>query len=287
MGRLRDQMLMEMELRSFSANTVDPYLRYVTAFSIHFGKSPAQMGDREIREYLYYLRTEHKASSSSITIAYSALKFLYVETLHREWPIKKHLCPKKEKKLPVVLSREEVTRIFDYIGNLKHSVMLKITYSAGLRVSETAHLRISDIDSSRMQIRVDQGKGRKDRYTLLSERLLEELRHYYRRYKPTIWLFEGQNKGTPISVRGIQKAFKQAKKRAGIKKPATVHTLRHSFATHLLEDGTNIFTIQRLLGHSSLRATSVYIHLQREDLKKIVSPLDRTLDGTPDGIRKM
>ena len=165
--------------------------------------------------------------------------------------------------------------------------MLKITYSAGLRVSETAHLKISDIDSSRMQVRVHQGKGRKDRYTLLSKNLLEELRRYYKGYRPTSWLFEGQKKDTPISVRGIQKAFNQAKKRAGLRKPATVHTLRHSFATHLLEDGANLFVIQRLLGHSSLKATSVYLHLQRENLEGIANPLDRMFDRTLDGKREV
>jgi site-specific recombinase XerD len=280
-------MLMEMELRGFSPYTMDSYLQHVAAFSKHFARSPSEMGDGEIRAYLYYLQTEKKASSGTIAIAYSALKFFYAETLHREWPIEALPRSKQAKKLPVVLSRAEVRRIFDQLSNVKHSVMLKITYSAGLRVSETAHLKLTDIDSGRMQIRVHQGKGRRDRYTLLSENLLEELRCYYRSYRPTSWLFEGQKKGTPICVRGIQNVFKKAKKKAGIRKPATVHTLRHSFATHLLEDGADLFVIQRLLGHSSLKTTSVYLHLQSESLKQLVNPLDRLFDCALDGKREV
>ena len=202
-------------------------------------------------------------------------RFFYVEILHRQWHVDKIPRPKAEKKLPVVLSCDEVKRIFAEVSDFKHRMILMTIYSGGLRVSETANLKVSDIDSSRMQIRVDQGKGKKDRYTLLSERLLKDLRRYYMIYRPGEWLFPGRVDDKPISVSTIQNAFKQAKQRAGIRKPATVHTLRHSFATHLLESGTDILTIQRLLGHSSLKTTKIYIHIQSKYLEKVVNPLDR------------
>jgi integrase/recombinase XerD len=203
------------------------------------------------------------------------LRFFYVEVLHREWHVDKIPRPKAEKKLPVVLSCDEVKRIFAEVSDFKYRMILMTIYSGGLRVSETAKLKVSEIDSGRMQIRVDQGKGKKDRYTLLSERLLKDLRRYYMIYRPGEWLFPGRVDDKPISVSTIQNAFKQAKQRAGIRKPATVHTLRHSFATHLLESGTDILTIQRLLGHSSLKTTKIYIHIQSKYLEKIVNPLDR------------
>lgn len=181
----------------------------------------------------------------------------------------------------MVLSLCEVKAIFDVIANLKHRVILMTTYSGGFRVSEVAHLRVTDIDSKRMQIRVEQGKGKKDRYTLLSPALLEHLRTYWRYYHPTTWLFPGNRNDKPVGITTIQKVFKNAKKKARINKPATVHTLRHSFATHLLESGVDVFTIQKLLGHTSLHTTSIYIHIQRKNLQKIVNPLDQILEGQP------
>jgi len=277
MGRLRDQMLKEMELRNFSPRTVQAYVGHVTAFTRLFGKSPAQMAEKEIRDYLHHLRAERKLSWSNVNIAYSALKFFYVSTLHREWQVDKIPRPKTEKKLPVVLSLSEVKRILDATPNLKHRVILMTTYSAGLRVSETAHLKVTDIDSKRMQIRVEQGKGKRDRYTLLSEALLKDLRAYWRVCRPRVWLFPSNRKGYPISTSTIQKIFKEAKREARIRKSASPHTLRHSFATHLLESGTDLYTIQKLLGHSSLKTTSVYLHIQRHNLENIINPLDRIL----------
>ena len=213
MGRLRDQMLKEMEMRNLSPRTIQAYVGHVTAFTRLFGKSPAQMGEKEIRDYLYHLRAERKLSWSNVNIAYSALKFFYMNTLHREWQVDKIPRPKTEKKLPVVLSSSEVKRIVDATCNLKHRVILMTTYSAGLRVSETAHLKVTDIDSKRMQIRVDQGKGKRDRYTLLSEALLKDLRAYWRICRPRSWLFPGSRKGYPISACTVQKIFKEAKKK--------------------------------------------------------------------------
>ncbi|MEZ6230978.1 MAG: phage integrase N-terminal SAM-like domain-containing protein [Candidatus Brocadiaceae bacterium] len=180
MGKLREQMVEEMELRNFSPKTIKAYLGHMVAFTRLLGKSPAEMGEGEVRRYLQYLRKEKRVSWSNINIAYSALKFFYVETLLREFAIKKIPRPKGEKKLPVVLSLSEVKEIFDVIANMKHRVILMTTYSGGFRVSEVAHLKVTDIDSKRMQIRVDQGKGKKDRYTLLSPALLEHLRTYWR-----------------------------------------------------------------------------------------------------------
>jgi integrase/recombinase XerD len=275
MGKLHDQMLMEMELRNFSPKTIKAYLWNMKAYTRHFMKSPTEMGETEIKQYLHYLKVVKKVSYSNINIAYSALRFFYVDTLHREWQVEKIPRPKVGRKLPVVLSREALQKLFAATPNLKHRVILMTTYSAGLRVSEVAHLKITDIDSQRMQIRVEQGKGQKDRYTLLSKELLPELRDYYLQYKPTTWLFEGKGGNVPLSVGTIQKIFKTAKTNAGIHQPATVHTLRHCFATHLLEDGTDIFTLRELLGHKSIHTTLRYIHIQRDHIQKVVSPLDR------------
>ncbi len=213
MGVLRDQMQMDMELRNLSPRTIQAYVWHVAAYTRLFGRSPAEMGEEQIRSYLHYLRTERKVSWSNVNIAYSALKFFYVNTLHRDWRVDKIPRPKKEKKLPVVLSPSEVKRIFDAVGDLKHRVILMTIYSAGLRVSEVAHLKVTDIDSQRMQIRVDQGKGKKDRYTLLSETLLKDLREYWSVNRPQTWLFPGGKKGHPILECTIQKVFKEAKKK--------------------------------------------------------------------------
>jgi integrase len=213
MGELREQMVEEMESRNFSPKTIKAYLGHMVAFTKLLGKSPSEMGEDEVRRYLQYLRKERQVSWSNINIAYSALKFFYVETLHREFPIKKIPRPKGEKKLPVVLSPSEVKAIFDMIANLKHRVILMTTYSGGFGVSEVAHLKVTDIDSKRMQIRVEQGKGKKDRYTLLSPALLEHLRTYWRYYHPITWLFPGSHDDKPIGVTTIQKVFQRAKKK--------------------------------------------------------------------------
>jgi site-specific recombinase XerD len=248
-------------------------------FVRYFGRSPAKMGEKEIREYLYRLVTEKDLGDSSINSAYSALKFFYKTTLCRDWNVAKIPRRKPEKRLPVVLDGSEIKQLLAVTTNLKHRAILIITYSAGLRVSETAHLKVSDIDSKRMQLRVTQGKGKKDRYALLSRVTLNLLWDYWRQYRPFNWLFPGRSPDRPISTRSIQKIFEKAKRKAGIKKPATVHTLRHSFATHLLEAGTDIYHIQKLLGHTSPKTTAIYIHLRRQDVLNIVSPLDSLLDS--------
>jgi len=215
MAKYYPQMLMEMELRNLRPKTIKAYVRHVAAFAKMFGKSLADMGEMEIRQYLHHLRTVKKVSSSNINIAYAALRFFYVHTLHRDWSVEKIPRTKKEKRLPVVLSPEEVQAIINAIPDLKHRVMVMATYSGGLRVSETANLKVTDIDSQRGLIRVDQGKGRKDRYTLLSDTLLHNLRDYYKAYRPKLWLFEGKRKDGPVGVETIQRAFRFAKKKPG------------------------------------------------------------------------
>jgi site-specific recombinase XerD len=186
--------------------------------------------------------------------------------------------PKRMLKLPVVFSQEEVRQLFDAAENLKHRMILMVTYSAGLRVNETAHLKVTDIDSKRMQIRVSQGKGGKDRYALLSAKLLKHLQDYWRAYRPEEWLFPSRRETTPICDSTISRIFKNAKRKAGIQKEASPHTLRHSFATHLLEQGVNLFVIQKLLGHKYIQSTLIYLHLQDLSSCKVISPIDRILE---------
>ena len=272
---LREQMQRDLQLRGLSVRTQEAYLTQVRDFARYFKKSPDQLGESEIKEYLHYLLREKKASDSTVRQCYGALKFLYQTTLQRGWVMEKIPYLKTRTKLPVVLDRKEIDALFTVTHNLKHLAILMLIYSAGLRVGEAANLRISDIDSKRMTIRVQQGKGGKDRYSILSHVALETLRLYWRKYRPSEWLFPGYGKNNPISSRSIQRIFEAAKDRAGITKPASTHTLRHSFATHLLEAGINLHHIQLLLGHKSPQTTTVYLHVSRMDLAQIASPLDR------------
>ncbi|RPJ09312.1 MAG: integrase [Deltaproteobacteria bacterium] len=274
MGKLHDQMKRDLELKHYSPKTRSCYLASVKSFALHFHRSPAELSDEEIREYLHYLIEEKKASQSVISQSYSALKFLYETTLKKDWNGFRIPRSKMGKRLPVVLSQQEVQALFSATRNLKHRALLMTIYSAGLRVSEVVHLKVSDIDSQRMVIRVQQGKGAKDRYTLLAQRTLEVLRDYWRAYRPEEWLFPGQPAKGFLSVSSVQKILRKVLQEAGIKKHATVHTLRHSFATHLLEAGTDLYHIQRLLGHTTAKTTTIYLHLSRKDLGGVRSPID-------------
>lgn len=274
MGKLRDQMEMDMKLRRFSPRTISCYLACMKNVAVYFYKSPAELGDEEIRTYLYHLIEERKASQAVISQSYSALKFFFEKTLQKHWNVSRIPRSKQRKKLPGVLSKQEVELIFTATGNLKHRAILMTVYSAGLRVGEVTRLKVSDIDSERMMIRVNEGKGLKDRYTLLGERNLEILRLYYKAYRPSEWLFPGKIPSEPLSISSVQRVFKASVQKAGIKKKASVHTLRHCFATHLLESGTDLYYIRRLLGHKSVHTTSVYLHITGRDLSKIRSPLD-------------
>jgi site-specific recombinase XerD len=250
------------------------YLSHVKFFQSHLGKPLDQATDDDIRSYLYHVKTVKKFGRSNLHQAFSAIKYVYRHTLKMPLKLNALKGSKHSRPLPKVLSTEEIQTLFTRIDNQKHRMLLMTIYSGGLRLNEGTHLRITDIDSKRMMIHVRHGKGDKARYTLLSRTLLADLRVYWQRDKPNPWLFPGRHKDKPICDTAIQRAFQRARERAGIRKEVTVHTLRHSFATHLLEQGVNLFTIKELLGHKSIKTTMIYLHLQDSGIAKIVNPLD-------------
>ena len=263
-----------LKLRRYSINTVKSYKSHFSHFLAHYpGHDPAQITDEQIRAYLLYLVTKKNVSTSYQNQAINAIKFYYEKVLGRPTSTYYLQRPKKEKKLPIVLSEGEVVKILRQIVNLKHKCIIYLIYSAGLRLSEVINLKISDIDSSRKGITIKAAKGKKDRISLLSDRVLTLLREYYKQYRPKEWLFGGQ-KGGKYSPKSVQNIFKKALNNSKINKNATVHTLRHSFATHLLERGTDLRYIQELLGHNSSKTTEIYTHVTKKGLDKIVSPLD-------------
>ncbi|MGI0011268.1 MAG: tyrosine-type recombinase/integrase [Nitrosopumilaceae archaeon] len=275
MSSLQDQMKLDLELKGYSPNTQKAYLRCINNFAQHYEKSPEFLEIDDVRAYLYQVINQSKTGASTIDVVYSALKFLYETTLQQEWNIKKLPRTKRGKKLPVLLSPSEITDLFNTASNPKHKALLMTLYGAGLRATEAANLCVSDIDSKNMQIRVRQAKGKKDRYTLLSEENLKVLRNYWLYCKPRTWLFPGSTSDVPITGRTVYQIFLQAKQKASIKKQVSPHTLRHCFATHLLEAGTSIYHIQHLLGHAHPKTTSLYIHLTRKDVLQVKSPLDK------------
>jgi site-specific recombinase XerD len=275
MTPLRQRMIEDMTLRNFTPRTIQAYVARVAAFAQHFGRSPELLGADQVRAYLLYLLQQKRASWSSYNQALCALRFVYGVTLGKDWVLERFACPKQEKKLPVVLSPGEVAQFFQAVTDPKHRALLMTAYAAGLRVSEVVALRVDDIDSRRMVIRVRHGKGRKDRYVMLSPRLLAILRDYWRQARPAPYLFPGLTAGRPIGIRTVQTACRDARRASGLGKPVTVHTLRHSFATHLMEAGTNLRTIQVLLGHRHLSTTTIYTHVSAAVLGATSSPLDR------------
>ncbi len=275
MGELRDRMLVDLQLNGAKPTTQRTYLREAENLARYFHKSPEQLGEDELKAYLLYLMKERHLSEGTFRFYVAGLKFLYRTTLKREWAVEKVRYPRAKRKLPVILDLTEVESLFSVTKNLKHKAILMLTYSSGLRASETARLKLTDIDSKRMMVRVTQGKGGKDRYSILSHRTLEQLRQYWHNYRPKEWLFEGAKKGDHITTHSIQLIFYAAKKHAGIRKPASVHTLRHSFATHLIEMGTSLHHVQMLLGHRSPVTTTIYLHVSRLNLAQVISPLDR------------
>ena len=258
MTSLRQRMLEDMAIRNLAENTQSSYIQQIIAYARHFHRSPEALGPEEIRAYQLHLTQTRKLSVSSISVATGALRFLYKVTLKRPWAIDEIPMPKRPFKLPVILSREEVMHFLDSIDSIKHRAILMTAYAAGLRVSEATHLKVTDIDSQRMMLRVDQGKGGKDRLVMLSPRLLETLRTYWRSAHPTLWLFPGDPPDQPITRSAVELACQKAHRASGVTKPITPHSLRHAFATHLLESGTDVRTIQLLLGHRSLATTSRY-----------------------------
>jgi len=275
MTPLRQRMLEEMQIRNFSDNTQQSYLQQVSLFARHFRRSPEGLGPVNIRTYQVYLTNEKKLATSSILIATSALRFLYAVTLKKPWDLEDVLpMPKKPETLPIILSPEEVRQFLICVPRRKGRTVLTVCYAAGLRISEAIALKPTDIDSQRMTIRVAQGKGQKDRYVMLSEQLLAILRDWYRAARPTAWLFPGVIPGSHITREGINDACTLGVKRSGLSKPVTPHSLRHAFACHLLEAGTDLRTIQLLMGHRSLSTTARYLRLATSKVCATRSPLD-------------
>lgn len=277
MSKLRRRFQEELKLRGYSEVTIRIYVRAVRKFAEFHGRSPAQLGREEIRAYLLYLMTDKQASRSAVDQAIYALKFFYTQVLDRPFEVDKVHYPKRPKKLPVVLSEPEVVRLLSAACTLKHQALLMTLYSTGLRLSEALGLQPEDIDSSAMKIHVRAGKGGKERYAVLSARLLETLRRYFRRYRPERWLFYGATKAQPMTSRTAQRMVTQTAREAGLSQRVTAHALRHSFATHLLEHGTNLVYIQALLGHQWLKSTLIYTHVSQPALSKVPSPLDALL----------
>ncbi len=274
MGKLQEQMKADLCLKGYSKSTKDAYLSRCHHFSRHFMHSPAEMGEQEIRDFLLYLSQDQKADPYVVKAYLSALKFLYRHTLKRPEVVQNIPNPKLPKRMPVVLSRQEVLDIVGAVRHLKHKAIIATTYGVGLRISEVAALRKIDIDSKRMRILI-KGKGNKDRYGVLSPKILKLLRSYCRKRQPKgEWLFPGSNPLVHINTTTISVSFKKAVKKAGIQKNATFHSLRHSFATHLLENGTDIRFVQALLGHASIRSTVRYTHVSNAYLQTIECPWD-------------
>ena len=275
MTALRQRMLEDMKIRNLALNTQECYLLQVSQFARHFGKSPELLGREDIRAYQLYLTQEKKLSAKSITLAVSALRFLYKVTLRREWKLEDIIpAPKTPQTLPVILSPEEVLEFLGCVRENNHRTILACCYAAGLRISEAVALQLTHIDSRRMVIRVEQGKGRKDRYVMLSPKLLEILRNWWRQERPQLWLFPGGIPGRHITPDAVERVCQQTHQRCRIAKPITPHSLRHAFAVHLLEQGTDVRTIQLLLGHRSLATTARYLRIATTKVCSTTSPLD-------------
>ncbi len=266
----------ELVSRKYSPKTIKTYLYYNEDFLRFAKRNSTEVTNEDIKNYLFYLAEKKWESASSLNIAINALKFYYGDVLNRGF-VYDIMRPKKDNKLPVVLSKEEVSKILSSVTNIKHRALLMLAYSAGLRVSEVVKLRVEDIDAQRKLIHIRGAKGRKGRYTLLSEVTLKTLHLYRDEFKPNEWLFPGAEKGRHISIRTAQSIFEHANERAGIVKDVTIYSLRHSFATHLLESGTDLRYIQELLGHQSSKTTEIYTHASSRSLSKIINPLD-TMD---------
>jgi site-specific recombinase XerD len=274
MTRLRQRMLEDMAVRNLAENTQSAYVQQVVAYARHFHRPPEELGPEAVRAYQVHLTQTRMLSPSSVSVATGALRFLYNVTLKRGWVVEEIPMPKRPFRLPVILSRDEVMHFLDSVDSTKHRAILMTAYAAGLRVSEATHLKVTDIDSQRMMLRVDQGKGRKDRYVMLSPRLLDVLRTYWKAVRPTLWLFPGDLPGQPITRGAVELACQKAHRASGIAKPITPHSLRHAFATHLLESGTDVRTIQLMLGHRSLATTSRYLKVATSTVCATTSPFD-------------
>ena len=290
MTHLRQKMLDELQRRNYSQNTISTYLHAVEDFSRYFHRSPDRLGPDHIRQYQAYLFRERKLQAGTIALCTAALRFLYVKTLRRPY-LPEHIpFPKRPRQLPVILSPTEVQRLIDSAENLMRRTMVMTLYSTGIRCSELCHLKVSDVDSERMIIHIHKGKGGRDRDVLLSPKLLETLREYWRWMKPGTYLFPGTvnnwRADKPITPKVVWKAVNDAGKRAGINKHVAPHLLRHSFATHMLEAGADLRTIQVLLGHAKIGDTALYLHLSRRHLQAIASPLEAIEVSSLDEVKR-
>ena len=275
MTPLRQRFIEDMMVRNLAPTTQATYIQQVSMFARHFNQSPEALGPEEIRSYQVYLATEKQLAPSSIGPAVASLRFLYNVTLQKHWALDEVIpMPKMPATLPVVLSPEEVLQFLECVEQLQHRTILTTCYAAGLRISEAVHLKPTHIDSQRMVLRVEQGKGRRDRYVMLSARLLESLRHWWRTERPQRWLFPGRDGQKPITRHAVEKACHDTHSRCGIPKPVTPHSFRHAFAVHMLENGTDVRTIQLLLGHRSLATTANYLRIATTKVCSATSPLD-------------
>jgi integrase/recombinase XerD len=267
-------MLEDLQIRNYSPTTIRIYLHCIREFARHFRKPPDQLSAEHIRQYQLFLVKEREASLPSYIQAVCALRFFYTQTLHRKIEIERIPFPRRSRKLPSILSRDEVQALLEAPRTLRHRALLATLYGAGLRVSEVTQLKVADIDARRSVLWVRQGKGRKDRQTLLSPKLVELLRAYWRAERPTEWLFPSATGAGPISPKAVFLACRSAARAAGVSKPVHPHSLRHAFATHLLEAGTNLRTIQILLGHANLETTARYLQVADVAVRSTPSPLD-------------
>jgi len=276
MSKIRDRMIIDLALAEYSEGTQEVYLSYAKKFVKHFMRSPEEMGAEEVRQYLFYLSNVRKLASSTIRIACAAIRFLYAVTLNRPVEVKWIPVPRRKIRLPVVLSGTEVATLLDAVQCPKYHAIISAMYAGGLRISEACSLKVEDIDTKRMVLRIT-GKGDNERLTLLSHRLLKELRTYWRDHRPgrdDTFLFPGSKPGNFISTGSARVVFRKAAVDAGIRRGVTPHSLRHSFATHLIEMGVGITIVKALLGHKSLKTTERYVHVSTEKIIQTTSPLD-------------
>jgi len=288
--QLRKLMLEELQRRNFSQTTVKSYLRVVEDFARRFHCPPDQLGKEHIRSYQVHLLQERKLGVRTVRLHTSALRFFFCKTLKRAYPVDEVPYPRAPRRLPIILTREEAIRLIDSASNLFHRAMLITMYSTGMRRAELCNLKVEDIDSTRMLIHIRQGKGGKDRDVPLSPKTLETLREYWRWMRPKIYMFPGTVKGSradkPITAKVLWEACREAAERAGITKAVHPHLLRHSFATHLVEAGADLPTVQALLGHTDLKPTSIYLHLSERHIKAAGTPLDNMELSSPDQVKR-
>jgi integrase/recombinase XerD len=288
--QLRKMMLEELQRRNYSQTTVNTYLKVVEDFARYFHRAPDALGKEHLRIYQVYLLQERKLGVRTVALHTAALRFFYCKTLKRMYPVEEVPYPRAPRRLPIILTREEAIRLIDSASNLFHRAMLMTMYSTGMRRAELCRLKVEDIDSTRMLIHIRQGKGGKDRNVPLSPKLLETLRQYWRWMKPKTYLFPGTMNGLradkPITPKVLWEACREAAQRAGITKAVRPHLLRHSFATHLVEGGADLPTVQALLGHADLKPTSIYLHLSERHIKAAGTPLDNMQLSSPDQVKR-